>query len=192
MDEIKINKLYPTQLSVGYEQVNEKLEKLKSKNKHKLDIYLKEHIVPVILGTDDKFYIIDHHHLCFAAIKHNINKVYIKVIEDWSKLSNKDFWKKMYENKYIWLYDEYGNNIELENFCNLLPNKIKDLKNDPYRSLAGIIRKRGYYEKDWTPFSEFQWANYFRENGIILDYNKIVISEEIINQAIELTIKKNK
>ena len=36
------------------------------------------------------------------------------------------------------------------------------LKDDPYRSLAGEIRRAGGYAKDITPFSEFLWADLFR------------------------------
>jgi hypothetical protein len=36
------------------------------------------------------------------------------------------------------------------------------MQNDPYRSLAGLVRVAGGYAKDLTPFSEFLWADFFR------------------------------
>jgi hypothetical protein len=189
-NKININKLKPTQICVGFEQVKEKEKKLSSKNKKQLKTYLKTKIVPVIIGPNNIFYIIDHHHLSRAIHNLNLENVYYKILEDWSELNEKDFWNKMEKSKYIWLFDHTGNNINLDKFLLLLPDHVKDLRNDPYRSLAGIIRKRGYYEKDWSPFSEFQYANYFRENGIILDYNIISIPEEIILKAIKLIINK--
>ena len=36
------------------------------------------------------------------------------------------------------------------------------LKDDPFRSLAGELRRAGGFAKDTTPFSEFLWADFFR------------------------------
>jgi hypothetical protein len=36
------------------------------------------------------------------------------------------------------------------------------LKDDPYRSLAGEVRKAGGYAKDAAPYAEFLWADFFR------------------------------
>jgi hypothetical protein len=43
-----------------------------------------------------------------------------------------------------------------------IPGSIEDLKDDPYRSLAGDLRHAGGYAKDLTPFSEFLWADFLR------------------------------
>jgi hypothetical protein len=43
-----------------------------------------------------------------------------------------------------------------------LPETVRGLADDPYRSVAGEVRERGGYEKDETPFSEFLWAQFFR------------------------------
>jgi hypothetical protein len=36
------------------------------------------------------------------------------------------------------------------------------MTDDPFRSLAGALRRIGGYAKDTTPFSEFLWADYLR------------------------------
>jgi hypothetical protein len=36
------------------------------------------------------------------------------------------------------------------------------MTDDPYRSLAGELRRAGGYAKDITPFSEFIWADFLR------------------------------
>jgi hypothetical protein len=38
---------------------------------------------------------------------------------------------------------------------------VVDLKDDPFRSLAGELRRVGGFAKDTTPFSEF-WADFLR------------------------------
>jgi hypothetical protein len=39
---------------------------------------------------------------------------------------------------------------------------VTQLRDDPFRSLAGELRRVGGYAKDTTPFSEFQWADFLR------------------------------
>jgi hypothetical protein len=39
---------------------------------------------------------------------------------------------------------------------------VDKLKDDPFRSLAGELRRAGGFAKDTTPFSEFLWADFLR------------------------------
>jgi len=39
---------------------------------------------------------------------------------------------------------------------------MADLADDPYRSVAGELRRQGGFAKDTTPFSEFLWADFLR------------------------------
>ena len=43
-----------------------------------------------------------------------------------------------------------------------IPKSITDMADDPYRSLAGELRRAGGFAKDTTPFSEFIWADFLR------------------------------
>jgi hypothetical protein len=36
-----------------------------------------------------------------------------------------------------------------------IPKSVRDLVDDPFRSLAGELRRAGGFAKDTTPFSEF-------------------------------------
>jgi hypothetical protein len=184
--KINVNKLKPTQICIGFEQVKEKEEQILSKNKKQLKKYLKTKVVPIIIGPNNNFYIIDHHHLSRAVHNLHLEEVYYKIVENWSELNENTFWNQMKEYKYVWLFDHNGNNINLDIFLKLLPKHIKDLQNDAFRSLAGIIRKRHGYNKNWTPFSEFQWANFFREENLGLKNDAIIIQNNIINKALEL------
>ena len=107
----KILNLHPTQLAVGFQQVNLKARKMEKKTNNELKEYVQTHEVPVIVGPHNKYYIIDHHHLCCAAYKILLNEVYIKIVENWSE--DTDFWNKMHEKKYIWLYDSNGLEISI-------------------------------------------------------------------------------
>ncbi len=41
-----------------------------------------------------------------------------------------------------------------------LPKTVAKLVDDPFRSLAGELRRAGGYAKDAEPFSEFLWADF--------------------------------
>jgi hypothetical protein len=43
-----------------------------------------------------------------------------------------------------------------------IPKSVSDLLDDPFRSLAGELRRAGGFAKDTTPFSEFLWADFLR------------------------------
>jgi len=45
-----------------------------------------------------------------------------------------------------------------------LPKSVDKLVDDPFRSLAGELRRAGGFAKDTTPFSEFLWADFLRRN----------------------------
>jgi hypothetical protein len=44
-----------------------------------------------------------------------------------------------------------------------LPSRLQDLRDDPYRSLAGEVQRAEGFAKDTAPYSEFLWADYFRD-----------------------------
>ena len=45
---------------------------------------------------------------------------------------------------------------------NALPKHVAKLEDDPFRSLAGAVRRAGGFAKVDTPYSEFLWADFFR------------------------------
>jgi hypothetical protein len=190
MKKINIKELIPTQFTVGFEQVKEKEQKMSKMNKNELESYLQKKFVPVIKGPQNYFYIIDHHHLTMAAQNLKLKHLYYKIINDFSMLNENEFWNEMKNNKYIWLYDDDGNNLDLNTYVHLKPKHIENLQNDAFRSLAGIIRKKGAYNKVNVPFSEFVWANYLRSEISDLKNDAIIIENKIIDLAIDLSKDK--
>jgi hypothetical protein len=160
----KERRLHPTQMCVGYLQVREKEKQLGGMKHGRLDDYLRAHPVPAVNGIDDRLYIVDHHHLCMAAHKLGVARVYVEVVEDWSHLSVHDFWAAMHEREYVWLHDEHGRELPLQELPERLPSCVHGCKDDPYRSIAGFVRMAGGFAKDSKPFAEFKWANFYREH----------------------------
>jgi hypothetical protein len=98
------------------------------------------------------------------------------VLQDYSWLDADRFWRVMDFHQLAHPYDENGNRLTFAD----IPKNVTELRNDPYRSLAGFVRSSGGYAKDSTPFTEFLWADYFRP----------LISIEDINQDLENTINR--
>jgi hypothetical protein len=154
----------PTQLSVGMQEVQRKCRKVLelSKKKRELDAYLSSHKVPVVLGLGGHHFAVDHHHLLLALHTAGVPKVPVEVVADLTAAGFDDFWQRMEEAGYLWPYDDEGRRLSLMELVVSLPGSVVGLRDDPYRSLAGIIRKRGAFKKDLAPFAEFHWANFLR------------------------------
>jgi len=149
--------LKPTQFAVGMMEVSTKISKLKDQKDP--DSFLKDHPVPVVKSSFGVF-IVDHHHLVRACWEIGIKKVYVEIIADLGELNPQDFWKEMQKKNWTYLHDQFGNGPHPPE---KLPQDIRGMADDPYRSLSWAVREEGGYEKDHTPFSEFHWAEFFRK-----------------------------
>jgi hypothetical protein len=157
---IAIKHLRPTQITVGMVEVHEKRHHLKGIREHekKLEDFLADHPIPVVHGANDKFYIIDHHHLGRALWEAEIDGASLDPVADLSKLDERAFWHEMSAQHWVHPYDENGHQQEYD----AIPHHVSSLRDDPYRSLAAYVRYAGGYEKSQKPFAEFVWADYFR------------------------------
>lgn len=171
--KLHLNDLSPTQFAVGKAEIQVRARRLRKKfkqNPGKLHDYLRVRPIPVVI-KNEKFHLVDHHHLArglYDALHETLGKkicAYVKVLANASTLGDTYFWKNMYQENWVYLFDESGGGPQSPA---ALPAHIKDLKFDPYRSLAWIVREHHGYLKNNAPFSEFKWANYFRTR-ILLD-----------------------
>lgn len=156
---IEIHSLRPTQAVAGFDEVDRKARKISGLNKYERREYFIQNTVPIVIGPDSQFYMIDHHHFVLAAYQEGYDEVNFKIVADYSHLPDMDqFWKIMKLRKWVYLKNN-GISISVEE----IPRHIKRLRNDHYRSLAGQIRQGGGYDKTPVPFAEFYWADFFRE-----------------------------
>jgi hypothetical protein len=165
----KLSDLHPTQASVGMAEVRIKAEKLNDKiqGRSEKDFlkYLLRHdkAEPVIIGPGGIFYITDHHHLARALYDVGASETYCTIIDNLSGATVDDFWKRLEANNQVYLEDENGHPLT----PNDLPSSVKDLTDDPFRSLAGVVREFCGFEKgdkssSGEDYLEFQWADYLR------------------------------
>jgi hypothetical protein len=115
-------------------------------------------LIPVVKGPKDRLYVIDHHHLCRALLLSGSDQASVTVVLNLQRLQKEEFWIFMDNRGLVHPFDADGKRRSYSD----IPKKIKDMTEDPYRSLAGALRRMGGYAKDTTPFSEFLWAEFLR------------------------------
>ena len=161
-----IMKLKPTQYAVGILEVESKIEELKKLKKSKRRKVTKSDPIPVIISPDGEVYLVDHHHLVLALSTLGIKRVKVNILHDLSerKFTFSQFWRWMKKRNYYYPFCQFGEGPRNPLY---LPNSILGLADDPYRSLAWFCRKEGAYLKTDEDFSEFHWANFFREKKLL-------------------------
>jgi hypothetical protein len=155
---VAISDLRPTQITVGMREVLTKRKRWRELGTKKDQTFLGKHIIPVVLGPKQRPYVVDHHHLARALHEEGVKEVAIVVGNNLSKLDRDAFWTVMDNRNWVHPYDAKG----LRRPYRDIPKTVAELIDDPFRSLAGELRRAGGFAKDTTPFSEFLWADFLR------------------------------
>jgi len=155
---VDIADLRPTQITVGIREVEQKRKRWRETGFKKGEKFLGNHMIPVVLGPKKRNYVIDHHHLARALHDEGIKDVAVTVIANLSKLEPDAFWTVMDNHSWMHPFDAEGERRRHSD----IPKSVADLVDDPFRSLAGELRRAGGFAKDTTPFSEFLWADFLR------------------------------
>jgi hypothetical protein len=172
---VALEDMRPTQITVGYAEVNLKREQWRQLGRRERKHRLAEQWFPSILGPKGRYYIVDHHHLGLALLDDGIDSARVTVLRDLSQLDETMFWRMMEHHRWVHPFDDRGRRRAFD----AIPRKLRALTDDPYRSLAGMVRTAGGYAKDTEPFAEFVWADFFRPR---INRSRIVRS---LTQAID-------
>jgi len=155
---VAIDDLRPTQITVGMREVQAKRKHWRESGAKRGGKFLGKHLIPVILGPKHRHYIIDHHHLARALHEEGVKEVAVTVIANLNALDRDAFWTVMDNRNWMHPFDAEGRRRPYAE----IPKSVIDLVDDPFRSLAGELRRAGGFAKDTTPFSEFLWADFLR------------------------------
>jgi hypothetical protein len=155
---VAISELRPTQMTVGMREVQAKRAAWRAQKGRKGDEFLGRHMIPVIIGPKERYYVIDHHHLARALHDEGVEHLLVTPVADLSRLDPDSFWFVLDNRSWMHPYDAKGKRRNYKD----MPKSIDDLADDPFRSLAGELRRIAGYAKDTTPFSEFLWADFLR------------------------------
>ena len=150
--------LRPTQITVGYAEVQAKRAAWARMAKPDRKRFLNSHWFPAVRGPSNNFYVVDHHHLGLALVQEGVTQGFVVQLNDFSQLNKDEFWTLMEHHQWVHPYDGEGKRLSPA----ALPKSLDGLADDPYRSLAGAVRNAGGFPKDQTPFAEFLWADFFR------------------------------
>ena len=135
----------------------QKVERRASSSR-KLRRFLENRPIPAIRGPHDDLFIIDHHHLSLALLKSEVDEAFVRVVGDLSHLPRKSFLAKMAGLGLLHAYDGHGRAV-----CpTKLPDRLDELRGDPFRDLAWSVREAGGFAKTGKPYAEFRWADFFR------------------------------
>jgi hypothetical protein len=176
LNPMPIEELRPTQITVGMREVEEKRRRWRSLHTKDKKAFLAKHMIPVVHGPKEHFYIIDHHHLARALHEEGAKEVFVVVVADLKGLDQDAFWTFLDHHCFVHPYDAKGRRREYSD----LPKMVSKLKDDPYRSVAGELRRAGGFAKDTTPFSEFLWADFLRRH----------VDLELIEKDFDAALKK--
>lgn len=172
---VPIADLRPTQITVGMREVHAKQKSWAQQDPKKKAEFLGRHMIPVIRGPKDRLYVLDHHHLSLALHNERVEEVLVSAVVDLRTLSKEEFWTYLDNRSWVHPYDAAGRRKDFAD----IPKKIAGLKDDPYRSIAGELRRLGGFAKDTTPFSEFLWADFMRRR-----LNRSVVEDDF-DKALE-------
>jgi len=174
-----IKELRPTQITVGMREVKEKRKRWREQSGKKGADFLGKHMIPVVLGPKDRHYVIDHHHLARALHEEGVPDVDVAVVANLSKLEPDAFWFVLDNLNLMHPFDDKG----VRRSHTDIPKSVTELIDDPFRSLAGELRRAGGFAKDTLPFSEFLWADFLRRRI------KRKAVEDNFNQAVEKSLQ---
>jgi hypothetical protein len=182
---VAIADLRPTQITVGLREVAEKRQSWRAQSDAKGGVFLGTHMIPVIRGPKGRLYVIDHHHLARALHDEGQDKILTNPIADLSSLTKDSFWVVMDCRGWCHPYDATGKRRDFAD----IPTAIADMVDDPFRSLAGELRRAGGYAKDTTPFSEFIWADFLRNHikraAVVADFDKALKQALVLAKGAE-------
>lgn len=177
----ELSALRPTQFAVGIREVSEKRKKLEARGADAAP----ERRLSVILGPGRQLYLHDGHHYAVALHRMGIVRARMAIVSDLSSLDASAFWLALSRRGWARPIDGMGVPRPLEQ----MPATILALQDDPFRSLAGALRRIGRYVKTDLPYADFVWADFLRRRiaGACVDSD----FEAALDDAARLTAGKN-
>src|ERR1700732_3646655 len=89
---VPIVDLRPTQITVGMREVEAKRKHWRDHADGKKAEFLGKHMIPVIWGPKEQYYVIDHHHLSLALHREGVKEIATTVVADLRRLERDAFW----------------------------------------------------------------------------------------------------
>lgn len=168
MKKINILELRPTQFAIGMLEVDDKVKKYSKLTKQQIQRDALKHPVSIVIAPNGDPYIVDGHHRVMALWLMGFRKVPTEVKKDFRRSVHtfKTFWHEMIVQKWPLLHDQFGDGPRNPIY---LPKDIRGVSDDPYRSLAWLLRQEGCFKKSNHWFTDYEWAKYLRKKKVFKD-----------------------
>ncbi|MBF7013731.1 ParB-like protein [Novosphingobium resinovorum] len=159
LHSVALDALRPTQMTVGLAEVARKREEWSGRDDADRPDFLGRHMIPVVVGPKGRRWMVDHHHLARALHDEGVLHILVSVVADLSHLKADAFMTYMDNRNWLHPFDDTGHRQDYK----AIPKHIGKLTDDPYRSLAGQLRRMGGYAKVDILYAEFLWASFLRD-----------------------------
>jgi hypothetical protein len=155
-----LGSLRPLQGAVGLEEVYKKRDDISSGKKTRFDLAFDP--IKIVRGFDGLLFVTDHHHGARAWLESGATMGTCVVQSETISTDPTKFWTDLNALNLVRLKNEKGEDITEKQ----LPTKLRDLPDDPYRTLAWMVRKKDGFCRALmqgnTEFAEFKWADWMR------------------------------
>jgi hypothetical protein len=132
--------------------------------------FMSKRNIQVIRDPMGSFRIFDGHHLALSLQLLEIDEVDVDLHEDFYVPPNRqarvnmderieEYRSYMIRNKLVRLVNEFGREIDFED----LPGTPLEMRNNPFRSLAWLLKKAGVFTDLDQPMQEFEYAGLLRK-----------------------------
>jgi hypothetical protein len=153
-----LKSLRPLQGAVGMGEVQQKADKIKQKPKKEAS-KLAADPIKVVRGPGGQLFVTDHHHGAWLLAGYSSGICSIE--PDPSSSESDKFWSRLQDLKKVHLENKDGGVIAPD----ALPTSLEQLPDDPYRTLAWMVRKKDGFCRalmQQKEFAEFIWADWMR------------------------------
>jgi len=187
-----LTKLRPLQGAVGMKQVIYMENRIADQPKHARR-KLEEDPIKVVAGVGGQLFIIDHHHTAEAWLGAKTEwgaNALCKIVNSEKGLppefkTEDEFWSALKAAALIRLKNESGVDID----ASQLPKTLDAMADDPYRTLAWLVRQRGGFCKSSMEFAEFAWADWFRSKSPTLEIQNLPSNPNDENATVDEAVE---
>jgi hypothetical protein len=156
-----VRTLRPLQGALGMEEVRDKVQRIAAKpNREWRDLAADP--IKVVRGPSAALFITDHHHGADAWRLADHPIALCKIDDRPPYATEAEFWSGLARDHLVRLADADGKPLTPAQ----LPSSLELMPDDPYRSLAWLLRKKNGFCRSEMPqkeFAEFLWADWLRK-----------------------------
>lgn len=179
-----VRTLRPLQGAIGMEEVRDKAQKIAARPKKEWRDLVADPI-KVIRGPGNALFITDHHHGADAWRLAGHPVALCRIDARPPVATEAEFWSGLVKDRLMRLADAEGKPLTPAQ----LPSSLELMPDDPYRSLAWLVRKSNGFCRSEMPqkeFAEFVWADWLRKQPQLPANTVRASAESVLPTALTL------